>query len=263
MLALHDYDLDDEEHFSPPQFPRRLAEVTAWRLLTEMVRRHPERLWIRDAWPIEGVPYDCLALCDRVTLQSLLYVNRTGTGASVNTEHGPVVRWTTSWGDLVESEASISYWAAGSSEPNPFNQVEMPIRQWIARREFDLGLEPPQGGLPASTPGSLALRWIAQFLAVQLASEYPWYSYSGGHDLTERSADLHPHHREWQAAHAHDADRPRVWLLVRAGEDRARFGLSDAGDLWTRTSHFQLPREHKPGAGMTQLLARTVGDELP
>ncbi|TWE10465.1 hypothetical protein [Rudaeicoccus suwonensis] len=262
MLALEHFDLDDEENYAPSQFPRRLAEVTAWRLLTEMVRRHPGRFWIRDAWPIDGVPYDCLALCDRATLKSVLYVNRTGTGASVNTEGGPVVRWTSAWGDLVESEASTAYRSAESSDPNPFKAVEMPIRQWIWRREIDLGLMPPSNGLPASTPSSLSLRWIAQFLAVQMASEYPWYSYSGSHDLTERTADLHPHHREWQAAHS-DEDRPRVWLLIRGGEDRARYALSDDGDLWTRTEHFQLSRERKSGAGMTRLLVQTIGPDLP
>lgn len=260
MLTLWDHDLDDEENFSPPQFPRRLAEVTAWRLLTEMVRRHPGQLWIRHA-PLDGMPYDCLALCDSRTLKGLLLVNRIGTGATVG-EGGRVVRWTSAWGDLTESEASVAYWSAGSPDSNPFKQVEMPIRQWIARRELELGLVPPSKGLPASTPGTLTLRWIAQFLAVQLASEYPWYTYSGGHDLTERTADLHPHHREWQAAHS-DEDHPRVWLLIRGGEDRARYALSDGGDLWTRTDHFHLPKVHRPGAGMTQLLARTVGDELP
>jgi len=260
MLSLENYDLDDDANFSPPQFPRRLAEVTAWRLLTEMVRRHPERLWIRHA-PLEGMPYDCLALCDRTTLKGLLLVNRMGTGASV-TEDGPAVRWTSAWGDLVDSEASVAYWSVGSPESNPFNRVAMPIRQWIARRESELGLVPPRNNLPASTPSSLALRWIAQFLAVQLASEFPWYSYSGGHDLTERTADLHPHHREWQAAHSAE-DHPRVWLLIRGGEDRARYAVSDTGDLWTQTDHFQLSREHQSGAGMTQLLVKTIGTDLP
>lgn len=262
MLFLGEHDIDDEENYSPPQLPRRLAEVTSWRLLTELVRRHPDRFWIRAAWPIRGQPYDCLALCDRTTLGSLLYVNRTGTGAKVNTDGGGVVRWTSAWGDLVDAEASAAYWCARSSEPNPFETGEMPIRQWLTRREHELGLEPPRHGLPASSPSSLALRWIAQFLAVQLASEYPWYAYSGGRDLTARLADLHPHHREWQAAHS-DEDRPRVWLLTRAGEGRAQYALSDDGDLWTRTRHFQLPKVHKPGAGMTQLLVKTIGGDLP
>lgn len=138
----------------------------------------------------------------------------------------------------------------------------MPIRQWIARREQDLGLEPPTNGLPASTPSSLALRWIAQFLAIQLASEFPWYTYSGTSDLTERSADLHLHHREWQASHP-DSERARVWLLIRGGDDRATFGLSDEGDLWTHDRHVRLAEEHRSGASMTELVVKTAGKDLP
>lgn len=112
MLFLNDHDLDDEHSYAPEQFPRRIAEVTAWRLLTEIVRRHPGRLWIRDAWPIDGLPHDCLALCDSQTLESMLMINRTGTGASIsNGDSSAVVRWTSAWGDLVESEASTAYGA--------------------------------------------------------------------------------------------------------------------------------------------------------
>lgn len=248
--------------------PRRLAEVVSWNLLLEIVRRHPDRFWLRVTHPIEGLPYDCLQLCplDDPTGYPFLEVNRTGTDARWSCEPSDpesVTPWTTSMADRHEAEAWAAemsvIWSGGG--PRLF-ETPSPNRRWLLERERDLGLEPPRR-LPASTPSSLALRWIAKFLSVNVGSEQPWYAYTGGHDLTERLADLHANHREWQAQHVHEWQKQWIWLLIYGGEDRARIALSAQGDLWTTDRHFKLHSLHQSGRPITSLLVRTAPHELP
>lgn len=256
----------DLNRADPSPLPRRLAEVASWNLLVQIVRRRPTTFWLRVTHPIEGMPYDCLRLCplDDLGGYPFLEVNRSGVNAQWARELGGsegLAPWTTALGNRHEAEA----WAAEKAEEwgGPrLIETESPTHQWILQRERDLGLAPPRH-LPPSTPSSLTLRWIASFLSLNVGSEQPWYAYTGGHDLTERLADLHPNHREWQASHPLEGQRRLVWLLVYGGEARARLALSAEGDLWTPREHFKLQTIHRPGAPISALLLSTAMDQLP
>lgn len=259
------FHLVDLDRADSAPLPRRLAEVASWNLLVELVRRHPSKFWLRVTHPMEGLPYDCLQLCrlDRPSGYPFLEVNRTGVNArwALATGEQSVTPWTTAMGNRHEAEAWAAERAMEWGGPRLIDTTS-PTREWILQRERDLGLTPPHG-LPPSTPSSLALRWIAKFLSVNVGSEQPWYAYTGGRDLMDRLGDLHPNHREWRAEHVHDWQRDWIWLLIYGGEARARVALSAQGDLWTREQHFRLKSLHTSGAPITALLLHTVSDLLP
>lgn len=253
---------DEPEKLQP--LPRRVAEVLSWGLLVQLVRRHPNRFWLRTTYPIEGLPYDCLALCPQKepASRSYLAVNRTGVNASLSKADGDesVTPWVTAWANRHEAE-SIAFLGDPTWGPQA---SPAPHRTWILEREHDLGLKAPAGGLPPSSPASLSLRWIAQFLALQITSEQPWYAYSADvFGRSDRVGQLHPHHREWQAQHPGPENACRTWLLIRGGDTHATFGLSADGDLWTPEKHVQLPQVHKSGQPATRLVVETAGQSLP
>lgn len=246
--------------------PRRVAEVLSWGLLVQLIRRHPTQFWLRTTYPMEGIPYDCLTLCPRKdpTNHTYLEVNRTGVNARIWLANGEtlIVPWVAAWANRHEAE-SIAFLRA-TDFWDPPQDIQAPNRVWILERERELGLEAPVGGLPPSSPASLALRWIAQFLAIQLTSEQPWYAYSADvAGLSERGSRLHPHHREWQAQHPEPEGACLAWLLIRGGDTHATFGLSADGDLWTPEQHVHLPRVHRSGEPVTRFVIETAGRSLP
>lgn len=256
------WDVDDQNE-SPESFPNRISEVTAWRLLSEMVRRHPRHFWIRSAWPVEGLPYDCLCLCDRKTLLPVLMVNRTGSGALVNRSPDDqiVMRWTSAWKPTQEAESAKGLWPILNPTAEAGSLAwDSPMIEWIRLRELDLSLAPPTHGLPPSTSSSLALRWVAQFLCIQFGSRRAWYSYCG-RDLQGIDMGLHEGHEQWIRQHGEE-DLGRLWYLVEGGQRKPTFAVSADGDLWSRDAHWRLQDEHVPKESMTALILRTAGDHL-
>lgn len=238
------------------------ADVLIWRLVTELVRRHPGDLWPVRTFPIDGVPYDCLTVRKLATPWTgpEIAFNRHGT-------HMRVERFDVD----PPLDGTVLPW------PNAFNETQqLGPREWLRWLEGKAGLAPPQGPLPPSTPSSLAIRWISHFLAMQLGSRRRWTAWTQWHPTAEdyaSSFNAIPAAGVW--ARERGGPCPQAWLwfigTARRGYEtphdlslKPTFVLSAGGDVWTRSGgHHQLQHLHRPGRSITELVQRTAGDVLP
>lgn len=208
--------------------PPHLAHVLTWQLAAQLVRRHPHRLWPTNTWPLDGF-YDCLALIDvsHPDMPVLAQFNRNGTAVSVT--GGRLARWTSGW------------------------DCEDP-RDWILEIEAAMGLEAPRAGLPASTPSSLATRWIAAFMRLQLGSRERWYS--TGRELDEREA------AEFQGLDLSRSVRRQHWILgtgsVGVVQD-LKVVVGREGTAYQKDrAPVDLAGHHTSGGSITALVVSTV-----
>lgn len=241
--------------------PFAAAEVLSWRLVSELIRRHPSELWAVRTFPVDGA-YDCLTVGRLSTPRSApqIHLNRHGTHMLVNrfdadaSGPGEVLPW-----------------------PNAFDETEEnDSRDWLMWLESVAGLTNPQsGGLPASTPSSLAIRWISTFLALQLGSRERWTAWTCAPGAGRGSSTFAtiPAVHHWVERSPVPDSAALVWGLgtARRGEStwadpylEPEFALTATGDLWSRSGvHHQLPSLHRPGGSITDLVHRTAGDALP
>ena len=119
----------EQEKYGPMPFAG--ADVLIWRLVTELVRRHPGDLWPVRTFPIEGVPYDCLTVRKLATpwTRPEIAFNRHGTHMRVERfDVGPPL------------DGTVLPW------PNAFNETEkLGPREWLRWLESEAGLAPPAG----------------------------------------------------------------------------------------------------------------------
>lgn len=217
---------DEEQTWSVPE---RLADTLIWSLAAQLVRRHPDALWVINTHPLDGF-YDCLAICD-VTAHDrpvLAQMNRRGTSLAL--ADGALWRWTRGW------------------------DAEDP-RDWVLRVEQRLGLRAPTGGLPISTPASLAVRWIAQFMSMQVGARGRW-STAGGLPARETigsfpGLEVVPDKDEW-----------RYWTVSSGPHGtagRQQVVLSIEGVLYTRGQDpTHLSSAHRSGGSIVKLVLDTV-----
>ena len=162
-----------EEHVHVAM-PFAAADPLTWRLAVELVRRHPEELWIIRTFPLDGF-YDCLSirrLPDPLLSSGSIEINRNGSHVKVG--------WLGNPDDASEGEPLLS-WGDSYAEPDP--------RTWLRILEATAGLLPPRKRLPPSTPSSLALRWVATFLSMQTGSRPRWTAWN---DWNEVNFGQHP-----------------------------------------------------------------------
>jgi len=133
--------------------PFSVGEPLTWRLAVELVRRHPDELWLVRTYPMDG-QYDCLTV-RRLAAPMIgpsIQLNRLGTHVSIDwfgpKQHAPANIPIASWGDpLLDTD---------------------PL-QWSRMVEQLAGLDSTRS-MPPSTPSSIALRWITAFLTAQIGS---------------------------------------------------------------------------------------------
>ena len=123
-----------------------MSSALVWRLL-ELVRRHPDRLWVQAEG---GAMYDRVTLLDLAAdpVSWLLTMNAAGTNCAFKS--GETLRWTDAVVDGADPAA------------------------WVRRVEQLCGLPHRGGPLPPSTPASLAVRFVSIFLLTQLGSRTTW-----------------------------------------------------------------------------------------
>jgi hypothetical protein len=133
------------------EMPIAAADPLTWRLAVELVRRHPEELWILRTFPMGG-RYDCLSIrrLPDVLHSPSIAINRNGTHVNAN--------WFAGF-DGSEHEGVLLSWGNGYAAEDP--------RAWIVELERAAGLGTPAGRLPPSTKSSLVIRWIGAFLTMQ------------------------------------------------------------------------------------------------
>ena len=229
---------EEPDHEEEPTWyvPTQLAHVLTWQLAAQLVRRHPEDLWVINTHPLDGF-YDCLGICDLQTKgdRLLAHLNRRGSGLAL--PDGTVRRWTRGW-----------------EEDDP--------RPWILRLEDRLGLTPPRGQLPPSTPSSLAVRWIAQLLSIQLSGRDRWFVTGGAPRPaggTEISFPGLPGVR--------NIDERSCWTLGPGVDDRVtdpQVVVTVNGVVHRRGKDpVNLSQRHTSGSSMTRLVLDVVPDLVP
>jgi hypothetical protein len=235
---------DTHFHMSVP-YP--VAEALSWRLAVEIVRRHPKDLWLVQTNPFGD--YDCL------TLRSITHP---AAGPSIHIPrhgHHAQIQWFGAPSDAPASPALLS-WGDYYAADDP--------RAWLRNIDRLAGLAAPIGPLPASTPSSLALRWIAAFLTTQLGSRKPWHARTVWHNdgPTPDGFSRFPAAAAWLRNQPNTDAASRVWFLRREGIDEVAVGAD--GTLWRAEDAADpvdlMTTYRDAGSNLIQLLARTAAD---
>ena len=211
-----------------------MSSAMVWRLASELVRRHPDRLWVHAEG---GGMYDRVTVVDLSADLPTWLLTMNAAGSNSLFKSGQMLRWS----DAVSDEADPA--------------------EWVRQAERLCGLPAPSKPLPPSTPMSLVPRFIAIFLATQLGSRSTWLLKSI--DAVAQHAGWHlTMAAEWRRAHP--GRDPEMVFLSRLGEFQPELGLTSAGELWRRDGRrTMLAEQHRNGDPMVRLLLKTVPDLLP
>jgi hypothetical protein len=241
---------DDHIHVDAPF---AIADVATWQLAVELVRRHPDDLWIIRTYPMDG-HYDCLSIrrAGDILGSPGVALNRNGT-------HVHVSRLDIASG----GEARLMSWGDGFATADP--------RDWVRELESAAGLRAPVGGPPPTTRSSIALRWIGGFLRLQLGSRQRWTAWNDWSELdygeTAADFDAIPAARQWLRERGRPEAAAEVWFVgtePRPGDRQIHFALNSAGTLWTASGGEVdlLAAYRRSGSSITQLLVATASATL-
>lgn len=200
---------------------RQLLEIASWRVIAEMVRRHPG-ICVIETHP-GGGQYDCLELLLPIDGRDIpgarITLNRLGSVHYWPVSGDSNLTWTTFWSE---------YLAAG-------DPLEI-----ITRLETIASLKSP-GTLPPSTPAVVTYRFIAAFLSQAVFGRQMWECRSGvldtsGEEPTLRhewfdscpKAEGHLRHRQEEDLFGQPGYR--FWFLVR--DNAPALCLETTGHAW-------------------------------
>jgi hypothetical protein len=141
---------------------RSVLEAAAWRLASELVRRHPDTTRILHTHP-GGGQYDCLTITSPTTNRKKIQLNRTGT-IQVNDRFDDRTDelWEpTDWDDYLRADP----------------------REFLDRLERASGLPTPSH-VPQSSPMTLTYRVLAAVAATAVKSVHPIHIESGQFDTS-------------------------------------------------------------------------------
>lgn len=132
---------------------RQLDEALSWRLITELWRRFPDRFALLETHP-GGGQYDCLSLAEyNQGLCSILDINRAG---SVHVHFGRNPQSWSNWTDRMLADSS----------------------SFLDDIETAIGLIHSMP-LPSSTPTTIAIRFVCEFLTHTLGRLEHWECRNG------------------------------------------------------------------------------------
>jgi hypothetical protein len=225
--------VDPHEQCERLSRPHTVSQALVWRLCSELVRRHPDLLWVAVQG---GGIYDRITLVDISTDPAAFVATLNAAGTNSLLHDGSQMLWSNAH--------------ANNGDP----------AAWVREFERRCGLPPPPGKLPASTPGSLALRWVAAFLTSQIGGGSKWLT-------VQDSALGHagPGFDRLRAWLQRNPRQPhRVVLLAVQGKQAPSLAVTSNGDLWRDDgTHHHLPALHRSGQPVTALLLKTVPELLP
>lgn len=221
------------------ELPDAVGETLAWQVLAELIRRHPQRLWIETGTHDIGTEQAFILDVDHAEPRLLGYFGLPGSNATALADTSGPANW------------------------RDFYRRDDP-RDWLLEFERAMGLAPPNAGLPASTPRSLAVRWAGAFLRSQVSGRHRWVaggghrwgaSHSVGHSLIPRGA-------RWTGDDY--ASTPLTPLCLGIEDDHPQFAVTPSGDLYGMDGLIgNLQERHVPGGSMSGLLHQTVPGHLP
>ena len=238
------------------EISQQLKEILSWRLVSETVRRAPDRLRIFELHP-GGGQYDCLALYT-VDGDSLAHLNRLG-------RFHPFGKLRDIGGVAPSEEEPWDIWRDAFSVEDQSKNVD-----GICRR---IGLTIP-AKLPASTPVVVVYRFIAEFLARTAFDRSRWECLSGFLDSsgflgcstrTELFAAFPDADERLQVRT--DDDSPenaayRFWFIMRNSEPV--LCLETTGTIWNLAGDsLDIPKAYHEHRRLWPLITEIAGDLLP
>lgn len=234
--------------------PFALADTATWQLAVELVRRHPDELWVIRTHPMDG-HYDCLSVrrLGDVLGSPSVAINRNGTHVKIDRFDG----------EAGSAESPLMSWGDAFAAADP--------RDWIRNLERAAGLRPPTRGLPPSTRSSIALRWIGMFLRIHLGSRERWTAWNDWSEIdfdeSPTDFDAIPAARHWLRAQNDPGAAAHVWFVGvdENGDKNISFALNSSGTLWSATGESVdlLDAYRSCRSSMWRLLAETAADLLP
>jgi hypothetical protein len=225
----------------------QLAECISWRLVTELWRRFPDRYVLLETHP-GGGQYDCLCLAEcHSVIRPVVDVNRQG---STHVHTDGVLRSWPDWCDRMLMD-SIGF----------LDEITCVL---------DLATPAP---LPPSTPSTIALRFISEFLTHAVGRLDHWECRNGFYDT---SGDLGGPRNQWFChfpgmALDHPPNRLRetrlapaygYWFLLKSGEPLIGFDVDGRLHLRSGQSH-DLATSYARNRAIWPLIAESVLEYLP
>lgn len=196
--------------------------------------------------------YDCLSISRRseVAGSSSILINRRGTHVQVGWLGDPN-------GGPIEQPDLLS-WGDPLTAGDPCD--------WLLEVERLAGLARGPQGLSPSTPSSLALRWISQFLTINLGARKRWTAWTvvrlGDDELGILEA--FPAALRWLNGGLDTTRNTLVWFVGHEDKREATYVLSVDGDLWLQDGTcIRLQDEHTSGGSISDLVVRTAVRDLP
>jgi len=250
-----------EHTFRPKEPSSAMKEIASWRVVSELVRRYPERLTVLETHP-GGGQYDMLTLIDRHRIHDLesplepfpgaFQFNRVGS-VFINDGRQEIV-WRGFWSEILA--------------------VEDP-RSLIRRLSAAAGL-PRIQRLPVHTPAVLVYRLIASFLSQTTLTRERWECRNGYVDTSGYGGGIaESYFAQFPGTHTRlDIREPgdvlgipayRFWFLVEGQEQVPRLALETAtGIAWTEQGHeFVLENLYRKQPRILPLVYEVAGPLLP
>jgi hypothetical protein len=233
---------------------RKLEEIVSWRLMTELWRRFPKHFDLIEAHPCSG-QYDCLVLMTKGENPTFaIDVNRGG--GSVHIHKNAF--------DLGSRMVTHSDWTGELLGKSP--------RRFIDSIANETGLNQPCK-LPASTPATIAYRYIADFLTHSVSTLDSWtclngFNDSSGYDggvrdsLFRKFPSLHDREVLEQCSGKYGYCEYSYWFLVKNGDPMLCVDIN--GRLFRPNGEFyDLKIVYKKERRIWPLIHQTAGDMLP
>lgn len=227
----------------------QLVEIASWRVICELHRRYPNKFKVIETHP-GGGQYDCLSIYDKDN-QNIVHFNRAG-------------------------RMTVFKRFDGRRTPPPFDiwstMCEQSNQKEILNKVSDLIGLPAPSKIPASTPTTLAYRFIAELLTHGAFSKEQWECRNGYEDTSGYGGGVSPYFNQFPAAQEKlrlvlqndflKQPAYRFWFLCKDG--RPLLCIETTGQVWnTEGKVFDLPLLYAKKHSICFLIAEIAGDCLP
>jgi hypothetical protein len=228
---------------------RQLIEIASWRLVSELMRRYPNKYTVIQTYPGGGM-YDCLSLFTKKDHLHVADFNREGSFHVF----------------LEGAKSSSDIWQM------MFNAYDM--KKDVLNRVSELLRMPVPVKLPSSTPEIVCYRFISAFLSQTVFTRDEWRCINGYFDSSapyaesgmikdyEKYPGAIERLRTKQKDDIENEPSYRFWFLRK--DKNSHICLETTGNAWSDNgSSYNLMELYKKDKRMWPLVCRIAGRLLP